>query len=80
MEKTELELAQDRFAREQLEDDERLQQSQSDRAEIKIKLLDNGLLIKTGPSWLAFPTWKEASEFVGARIKALEKKRLAAPR
>lgn len=70
-----LDAEQKQFARQQLEAEDRAQQSASDKAEIKIKLIDNGLLVKTGQSWLAFTSWTEASAFVNARIVALKKKR-----
>ena len=63
------------FARKQLEADEREKQSAMDRAEIKVKLLENGVLVKTGQGWFSFKTWSEASFHINSRIKALLSKR-----
>lgn len=71
----ELEQQQAEFARKQLEAEDRVRQSEFDRAEIKVKLIDNGVLVKTGNSWLAFDQWERAAVFIGERLKTLDKKR-----
>lgn len=48
---------------------------QSDQAEIKIRLAENGLMVRIGKGWLVFPTWAEASTHIEARLKALKEKR-----
>lgn len=47
------------------------QQKAHDQAEIKVKLIDNGVLVKIGPGWFAFDSWVRASECIGRRIETL---------
>ncbi len=42
---------------------------------ISVRLIENGLLVKTGPGWLFFLTWEKASEHIEKRLQALEKER-----
>lgn len=56
------------------------EQSAEARAEIKVKLIENGVLIKLGPGWLAFPTWPEASAHIAARIEKLKRERDGSPK
>lgn len=56
------------------------EQSASDRAEIKIKLIENGVLVKIGPEWFSFKTWEEASVHIDARLEKLAKVRQEVPR
>ena len=55
--------------------EDRAQQSAHDRAEIKIKLIENGVLVKGGIEWFSFKTWDEASKHIGARLEKLKKTR-----
>lgn len=48
------------------------EQSAQDRAEIKVKLIENGVLVKVGPEWFSFKTWDEASSHIGGRLERLE--------
>jgi len=56
------------------------EQSVADRAEIKVKLIDNGILVKQGPSWRTFNNWFDASIHIGARIEKLKKEWSEKPR
>lgn len=53
-------------------------QSEHDRAEIKIKVIENGLIVKTGLGWFAYEDDEKAFANVRARIKALRAKRTGA--
>lgn len=64
--------AQADFARSQIA---REHQSADDRAEIKVKVIENGVLVKTGEGWFSFPDWDSAAPYIGRRIEALRKKR-----
>lgn len=44
------------------------EQSAHDRAEIKIKVLSNGILVKAGIEWSAFPNWVLASDYIAERL------------
>lgn len=50
-------------------------QSQTDQAEIKIKLIENGVLVKTGAGWFTFDDDEAAWRHVKARLAALRAKR-----
>ncbi len=51
-------------------------QSAADKAVIKIKLIENGILVGCGiDGWFSFETWERASEHIGMRIKRLESDR-----
>ena len=64
------------FARSQMTAEQREQQRQEDRAEIKIKLIENAIIVKDGQGgWRSFPTWAAASFHINSRIKALMTKR-----
>lgn len=59
----------------------KLQQRTADKAEIKVKLIENGILVGAGPDgWFSFPTWAKASEHIGLRLDRLAKERQEAPR
>ena len=51
------------------------QQRAVDQAEIKVRIIDNGLLVRAGRGWLFFKTWEEASAEVGKWLKVVESKR-----
>ena len=51
------------------------QQSANDRAEIKIRLIDNGYLVGSGSRWLAFKSWEEASRHISSQVMQLMSKR-----
>ena len=59
------------------------QQATHDRSEIKVKLCENGLMVKAGEGWLVFEGaegnpvagWIKASEHIRARLLALQQKR-----
>lgn len=53
---------------------ERQKQSAEDRAEIKIKLIRNGLLVKCIKGWDAFPSWEKAQEHIAKLIDGLMEK------
>lgn len=53
------------------------QQRDIDLSEIKIKVIDNAILVRLGPAWLSFATWDEASANVGERIATVYKERAA---
>ncbi len=63
-----------------------VRQSNSDRATIKVQLIDNGVLVKDGAGARAFPSWYDASAFIKTRLDELlaariqEKLRQEAPR
>ena len=72
------------FSRQQMTADERQSQAAADRAEIKVKLIENGVLIKAGADgWFSFPGepgnaaagWPAASQHIFARLEALERQR-----
>ena len=42
-----------------------------DQSEIKIKLIRNGVLVKTRKGWFSFPNWNEASIFIGTVVAEL---------
>lgn len=52
------------------------EQAEQARAEIKIRVIDNAVLVGTAGRWLAFGTWDEASKMIGARVKDLFSKRV----
>ncbi len=60
--------------------DQRLQQRNADRAEIKIRLIENGILVGAGQGWFTFQTWERASEHIALRLERLEKERQEAAR
>lgn len=55
-----------------------------DKAEIKIRLIENGILVGAGPDgWFSFTKWEGqhgASEHIGARLERIAKERQEAPR
>lgn len=51
------------------------EQRHTDQAEIKVKLIENGVLVRCGDGWFSFDTWEKASAHIAERLKALEKKR-----
>ncbi len=54
------------------------QQRDLDLSEIKVRVIENAILIKLGTGWLSFGSWTGkggASEHIDHRIKALFKKR-----
>lgn len=56
------------------------EQSAHDKAQIVVKLIENGVLVKTGPAWFSFATWPEAAEHIGQRLKTLQGERAGAGR
>lgn len=57
------------------------QQSAMDRATIRVKLIENGVMVGCGElGWFAFKTWEDASEHIAARLEKLKKLRQEAPR
>ena len=46
-------------------------QADHDRAEIKVKVIANGLLVKIASGWFAFDTWEKASAHIALEIKSL---------
>lgn len=60
------------------------EQSAIDRATIKVKLIENSILVGCGPDgWFSFKTWEGkggASEHIAARLERLEKERHEAAR
>lgn len=46
-------------------------QAEQDKAEIKVKVINNGILVKAGEGWFTFKTWDEASIHIGHRITAV---------
>ena len=78
MEKTQEQLRADQisFARSQMSAENRESQRQDSQAEIKIKLIENGILVKAGPSgWFTFPDWPTAGKHIAARLEALRRAR-----
>lgn len=57
-----------------------VEQSAEARAEIKVKLIENAILVKAGPGWLSFETWDKASSHIGARLEKLKKERVGTPK
>lgn len=56
------------------------EQSANDRSEIKIKVIENGILIRTGSAWLAYDSWARASSAIGHRIEQIKKARTGVPK
>ncbi len=54
------------------------EQSAHDKAQIVVKLIENGVLVKAGSAWFSFPTWTKASEHIGERLKVLQGERTGA--
>lgn len=54
------------------------QQRDLDLSEIKIRVIDNAILIKVGVGWLSFKDWPEASKHISHRIQTLYKIRAEA--
>lgn len=52
------------------------QQSEYDNAVIKVKLIENAVLVGAGTGWFSFPDWEKASHHVGARLKILQEQRI----
>lgn len=48
------------------------QQARIDRSEIKIRLIRNGVLVKTKNGWFTFPSWEAASPFIGESLRDIE--------
>lgn len=54
------------------------QQSAADGNELRIKLIENAIIVKAGPAgWFAFDDWPKASAHIAARIDVLKAKRKA---
>lgn len=54
------------------------QQRDLDLSEIKIRVIENAILVKLGTAWLSFGSWTGkggASEHIGYRLQTLYKKR-----
>lgn len=62
------------------DDRERSRQSALDRATVKVRLIENGVLVSGGEGWFTFATWAKASEHIGLRLERLAKERQEAPR
>ena len=62
---------QDDFAkRQQREEERRKKQSQEDSSVIKIKVIENGLIVRSGQEeWTFFPTWIEAEHWASELVK-----------
>lgn len=52
------------------------EQREQERAQIKIRLIENAVLVSGGQhGWFSFPTWAAAASHIEARLQALKKKR-----
>ena len=51
------------------------EQSAFDKATIKVRLIENAILVTCGEGWLSFETWERASQHIAARVAALKAKR-----
>lgn len=47
-------------------------QSAFDKSEVKVKMVQNGFIVKTG-EWFVFPTWEEAVAHMGRHFHAIKK-------
>jgi prefoldin subunit 5 len=56
-------------------DQYKAQQAAMDTAEIKVKVIENGILVKIGPGWYTFKHWQEASTYIDHRINKLLEER-----
>lgn len=48
------------------------QQARIERSEVKVKTIRNGLIVKTLNGWFTFPSWNEASAFIGKHLETLK--------
>ncbi len=56
-------------------------QSEVEKATIKVKLIENSILVGCGPDgWFSFATWEKASEHIGIRLERLKSDRVGAPK
>lgn len=51
------------------------EQSNMDRTQIAVRLIENGILIRVGIGWVYFLDWEKASTHIAARLEALRIKR-----
>lgn len=43
---------------------------------IKVRLVENAILVRAGAGWFSFQTWTEASKHIEARLNALKEQRV----
>jgi len=58
--------------------EESKKQSEEDRAIIRVKLIENAVLVGAGAGWHSFADWPDASSYIERRIASLKEKRAAA--
>lgn len=56
------------------------EQSVMDKTTIKVRVIENAVMVSAGDGWFSYPTWDKASEHIGIRIERLKAERLGAPK